>query len=114
MNKSFFVGQRSLAILQRRPLRQQLVGFRLAGTAKPRVKEAHLIIDNGRIAGRVTSVALSPTLGYPIGLALVDPEVAKRGELQIRVARDEHVSAPITALPFYDESGDRQRVEEAA
>jgi sarcosine oxidase subunit alpha len=114
MSKPFFVGQRSLAILQRKPLRQQLVGFRLVGTAKPRVKESHLIIDEGRIAGRVTSVALSPTLGYPIGLALVDPEVGKQSELQIRIAGDEQVSAQVTALPFYDESGDRQRVEEAA
>jgi sarcosine oxidase subunit alpha len=114
MNKPFFTGQRSLRILERKPLRQRLVGFRLRGAERPRVKESHLIIDNGRIAGRVTSIALSPTLGYPIGLALVDPEMATRSELHIRIARGEEVVAQVTALPFYDESGERQRVEEAA
>jgi sarcosine oxidase subunit alpha len=114
MNKPFFIGQRSLAILQRKPLRQQLVGFTLSGNTPPRVQEAHLIIDRGRIAGRVTSVGLSPTLGYPIGLALVDPEIAKRRELRIRIVRGEEVVGKICALPFYDESGTRQRLEEAA
>lgn len=164
MSKPFFVGQRSLRILERRPLRQRLVGLRLRGAAlegasRPalpgeresgvlaakssgalgaadaavlgldasganerapgeshslRVKESHLVIDGDRIAGRVTSIAISPTLGYAIGLALVDPEVAARGELQIRIARNETVRAEIVPLPFYDERGERQRLEEAA
>jgi sarcosine oxidase subunit alpha len=114
MNKPFFIGQRSLRILERKPLRQQLVGFRLSGTNPGRVKESHLIIDRERIAGRVTSIVNSPTLGHAIGLALVDPDIAKRGELRIRVARGEEITAGLSALPFYDESGERQRVEEAA
>jgi sarcosine oxidase subunit alpha len=113
MNKPFFVGQRSLQILEKKPMRQTLVGFRLPSAPLP-VKECHLIIDAGRIAGRVTSVVKSPTLDSIIGLALVEPAAAERGKLQIRVGRDQHVQADIVALPFYDESGERQRLEEAA
>jgi sarcosine oxidase subunit alpha len=113
MNKPFFVGQRSLQILDKKPLRQTLVGFRLPAAPLP-IKESHLIIEAGRIAGRVTSVVKSPTLNAIIGLALVEPAVAERGTLQIRIGKDQHVQADIVALPFYDEPGERQRIEEAA
>jgi sarcosine oxidase subunit alpha len=115
MNKPFFVGQRSLQILEKKPLRQTLVGFRLQSAPAAPIKECHLIIDAGHIAGRVTSVVKSPTLNSIIGLALVEPATAERGELQIRVgAGDQYVHADIVALPFYDEPGERQRLEEAA
>ena len=114
MNKPFFIGQRSLRILERKPTRQHLVGFRLPTPGTVRVRESHLIIDGSRIAGRVTSVAHSPTLDYRIGLALVDPEIARRGELRIRAEGGEYVQAKVVALPFYDERGERQRMEEAA
>ena len=113
MNKRFFVGQRSLRILERKPLLRQLVGFRLEASSAKRPKECHLIIDNGRIAGRVTSIVHSPTLGVPIGLALVDPEVAKQGELRIRIEQGEELSAKVTPVPFYDPEGERQRLEES-
>jgi sarcosine oxidase subunit alpha len=112
MSKPFFVGQRSLRILERQPQRQQLVGFRLNGSSTARPKESHLVIDNGRIAGRVTSIVWSPTLGAPIGLALVDPAVAKRAELRIRIERGEELAATVASLPFYDAAGERQRLEE--
>ncbi|MEP7242854.1 MAG: glycine cleavage T C-terminal barrel domain-containing protein [Gammaproteobacteria bacterium] len=114
MNKPFFVGQRSLRILESRPLRQQLVGFKLRDGSAARPKESHLIIDAGRIAGRVTSIVESPTLGATIGLALVDPDMAKRNELHIRVERGEEVVVTVVPLPFYDAPGARQRLEEAA
>ena len=114
MNKPFFIGQRSLRILERKPARQQLVGFRLQDESTARVRESHLIIEGSRIAGRVTSVGHSPTLGFTIGLALVDPEVARRGELRIRATGGAEVHARVVALPFYDERGERQRLEEAA
>ena len=112
MSKPFFIGQRSLQILQKRPLRQQLVGFTLRDPSAPRPKEAHLIIDGGRIAGRVTSILNSPTLGAAIGLALVDPSVAERKELRVRVERGEEVTVVVTPLPFYDAKGARQQLED--
>jgi sarcosine oxidase subunit alpha len=70
MDKPFFVGQRSLAILARKSLSRTLVGFSLSKNhTGPIPKECHLVIDSGEIAGRVTSVTFSPTLGRVIGLA---------------------------------------------
>jgi sarcosine oxidase subunit alpha len=111
MSKPFFIGQRSLQILQRRPQRQQLVGFTLpAGSVRP--KECHLVIEAGRIAGRVTSIQHSPTLGHAIGLAFVEPAIAQRGSFRIRIERGEEVSATVASLPFYDARGERQLLDD--
>ena len=111
MSKPFFVGQRSLQILQRRAQRQKLVGFTLPeGSARP--KECHLVIEDGRIAGRVTSIQHSPTLGRAIGLAFVEPAIAQRGSFNIRIERGEQVSATVASLPFYDARGARQALDE--
>jgi aminomethyltransferase len=51
--------------------------------------------------GAITSGALSPTLGYPIAMAYVDPAFAIEGtELQIDV-RGTRIPATVIALPFY-------------
>jgi sarcosine oxidase subunit alpha len=112
MSKPFFVGQRSLRVLERRPLRQQLVGFTLRDAGDRRPKECHLVIDGGKIAGRVTSIQHSATLGRAIGLALVEPSVVERGEFRIRIEQGEELTAVVTTLPFYDAQGERQVLEE--
>ena len=114
LDKPFFVGQRSLAILARQRLRQTLVGFQLPVGAARRPRECHLVIDGPRIAGRVTSVGLSPTLGHVIGMALVDPVVAARGHFTIRVDAAVEIDASVVPLPFYDPAGGRQRMGESA
>jgi sarcosine oxidase subunit alpha len=114
MDKAFFVGQRSLAIIARQPLRQTLVGFEL-GAGADQVAECHLAIDHGEIAGRVTSVAWSPTLGRHIGLAMLRPELATPGgTFSIRVTDGAMVEARIVPTPFYDAEGRRLRWAEAA
>jgi len=111
MEKPFFIGQRSLAILAKQPRRQTLVGFNLPAEATLRPRESHLILEGGQIAGRVTSTCFSPTLGRCIGLALVTPSVAKGEKLRIRIDRGEEIEAAITPPPFYDREGERQRLE---
>ena len=114
MDKPYFIGQRSLETLARRPPRQTIVGFRLAPDAVLRPRESNLVIDRGRIAGRVTSVGLSPTLGRVIGLALVDPAVVASGTLSLRIDSGAQVEAEVTPTPFYDPKGERQRQRESA
>ena len=114
MDKPFFVGQRSLRILERLPRRQQLVGFALRADAPRKPKECHLVLDGTEIAGRVTSVGKSPTLGRCIGLALVTPQVAQAKRLRIRIDGAEVIDAEIVKPPFYDPAGDRQRVVDPA
>jgi len=109
MDKPFFVGQRSLRILEKQPRRQTLVGFSLPPEAPRRPKECQLVIDRGQIAGRVTSVGWSPTLARCIGLALVTPTQAAARQLRIRIDHDEELAADIVPLPFYDPRGERQR-----
>ena len=111
MDKPFFVGQRSLQILAKQPLRQKLVGIVLADDATGVPKECHLVIEAGAIAGRVTSIAHSPTLKRLIGMALIAPELATPGRsLRIRIDDALEIEAVVTDLPFYDKDGGRQRI----
>lgn len=110
MDKPFFVGQRSLQILAAQPLSQVLVGFMLADDSAGLPKECHLVIHEGELAGRVTSIASSPTLKRAIGLALVDPVLSAPGHsLRIRIDGARDVEAVVTTFPFYDPAGARQR-----
>ncbi len=111
MDKPFFVGQRSLRIIEKRPLKQKLVGFALdASFVGPAPKECHLIIRDGQIEGRVTSVARSPALGHVVGLAMIAPEMAAGGtRFTIRVDGNQTVEARVVSTPFYDAIGERQK-----
>ncbi len=114
MKKPFFVGQRSLRILQARGPRQRLVGIELTADA-PLPKECHLIIDGDAIAGRVTSITRSGTLNKSIGLAMLSPHLAEAGrDIQIRGEDGRLVAARVAPAPFYDPKNLRQRAEAAA
>src|SRR3546814_1059342 len=66
-------------MLCERGLERRLVGFILVDPAGPMPEECHLVIRDGDIVGRVTSIAHSPTLGRAIGLAYVAPDQAAPG-----------------------------------
>ncbi|MBD2090963.1 (2Fe-2S)-binding protein [Microcoleus sp. FACHB-1515] len=108
MDKPFFIGQRSLQIVNRKPLKQKLVGFSIDPSEAP-PQECNLVIDNDEIAGRVTSIAFSPTLDRFIGLAYVKPELVDRGSFAIRRSNGSIVTATITPTPFYDPENLRQK-----
>ena len=110
MDKRFFIGQRSLRILQKKPLKQILVGFLLdEGGLAP--KECHLIISGNRIAGRVTSVGYSEAMGRVVGLAFIDPALSQPGtRFSIRVDGGTLVTAQVVRTPFYDPEGQRQKL----
>jgi len=109
MKKPFFIGQRSLRILQARGPRQKLVGIEVLEPGRL-PKECHLIIHQGEIAGRVTSVTHSQTLNKSIGLAMLSPELAEVGrDLRIRVDNGELLAARVAPAPFYDPQNLRQK-----
>ncbi|MFO1204323.1 MAG: glycine cleavage T C-terminal barrel domain-containing protein [Burkholderiales bacterium] len=113
MDKPFFVGQRSLAILKGKTAKQVLVGFERE-TREPLPREGHLVIDGGAIAGRITSIAWSDALGRAVGLAYVAPHLAHAGrEIQVRADGGVLLTARVAKTPFYDPDGDRQRADEA-
>ncbi|MGN6125430.1 MAG: glycine cleavage T C-terminal barrel domain-containing protein, partial [Humibacter sp.] len=79
-----------------------LVG--LVGAGKRAARADYLVFargGDGEPVGRVTSGALSPTLGHPIAMAYVDPEHSAPGtDLDVDV-RGTRVSFTVTNLPFY-------------
>jgi sarcosine oxidase subunit alpha len=111
MEKPFFVGKRSVEIVRRRGPRHKLVGFEVdAAGARTAPKECHLVIRNGDIAGRVTSIVDSETLGRVVGLAFVAPDMTTEGTpLLIRVDGGVMVQARVVKTPFYDPDSARQK-----
>jgi sarcosine oxidase subunit alpha len=111
MDKPFFIGQRSLRIITNKPRKQALVGFRLEKSDGRLPKECHLVIVNGEIGGRVTSVGFSPSVGAVVGLAYVPlPKKAPGSRFTIRVDGGELLWATVIATPFYDPANERQRL----
>lgn len=110
--------QRSLRILQAKPPKTKLVGFMLGTMPEHEApKECHLVIRDGQIAGRVTSIAYSPTLERHVGLAYVSPALAVEGGVfTVRADGGRMVQATVARTPFYDPAGERQKppVEGAA
>jgi sarcosine oxidase, subunit alpha len=107
--KPFYVGKRSIEMQVAKGVRRKLVGFEVPDRSAPVPKECHLIIRNGDIAGRVTSVVKSPTLGKTIGLAYLPIDLTETGKaFQIRVDGGGMVDATVVSTPFYDPDNKRQ------
>jgi sarcosine oxidase subunit alpha len=110
LDKPFFIGQRSLQSMAKRPVKHTLVGFMLEPFQGAPPQECHLVIDRNEIAGRVTSIAFSPYLQRFIGLAYVKPALATVGDrLSIRRSDGSFVTATIHPTPFYDPENLRQK-----
>jgi len=77
-----------------------LVGLRADGKRAGRADYA--VHDaSGSGVGVVTSGALSPTLGYPIAMAYVDPRVSAPGTALFLDVRGSQVPTSVVPLPFY-------------
>ena len=109
--KADFIGKAAMDILEAKGITRKLAGFVLADDAGPVPKENHLVIRDGEIVGRVTSIARSPALGFAVGLAYVAPDQAEPGQtFTIRVDGGQMVTAATVALPFYDPANKRQEM----
>lgn len=91
-----FIGREALLRQDLEGFDKKLVGFEMEGRGIAR--HGYTLTDGARRVGVVTSGTQSPTLGRAIGLALVEPEVEDRFDVQIR---EKPVPARIVALPFY-------------
>jgi sarcosine oxidase subunit alpha len=101
MDKPAFVGKVALERMGALPLQRRLVGLRFDATPQRGVP---LTLD-GRVVGRVTSCAISPSLGYPIGLGWLR---AVDGAFPERLRAGEAL-ATVVPTPFYDPEGARVR-----
>ncbi|MCB1748150.1 MAG: aminomethyltransferase family protein, partial [Gammaproteobacteria bacterium] len=105
-----FLGRHALGVLAARGQRQ-LVGFTAPAELAAQLAECLLVIDDGRIAGRLTSVAYSPSVGRTIGLAMVETALAAPGtQLTVRLADGGSRVVEVATLPFYDPGNARQDV----
>ncbi|MFI8525245.1 glycine cleavage system aminomethyltransferase GcvT [Promicromonospora sukumoe] len=100
-----FVGRDALAARKQSPPARVLVGLR--GEGRRPARADHEVVQRGvgnevgAVVGRVTSGAPSPTLGYPIALAYVTPEVSAEGtELAVDV-RGRAEPFVVVPAPFY-------------
>jgi sarcosine oxidase subunit alpha len=102
MNKPYFIGQRSLEILAKRPLRKQLVPFVLAENYKDEVPmDCNLVVEGRNIIGRVTSISFSTYFNRHIGFAYVPPSKKEAGSVfQIRADSGQLVTATVVKSPF--------------
>lgn len=112
--KPFYVGKAAVETLGQNGTERKLVGFALP-KGSPMPKECHLIIDdsdqNMGIAGRVTSISSSPSLGYPVGLAYVRPDMTEPGTtISIRGDGGQMITGEVVRVPFYDPDGLRQEL----
>ena len=89
--------------------REKLVNYKLKKKA-PIPEDGVAVLDNGKIAGRVTSSRFSPTVGHGIGLAWVKTPLAKvGGKFTIRTAKGKDLEAEILAHGIYDPKGERMK-----
>ncbi|WP_424437252.1 glycine cleavage system aminomethyltransferase GcvT [Microbacterium sp.] len=100
LDKDDFVGKQALTAASAVADLPVLVGLtadgRRAGRAGYAVTDAE-----GTAVGEITSGALSPTLGHPIALAFVPPELSAPGTELFLDVRGTRIPATVTALPFY-------------
>jgi len=104
---SDFVGKAALAERAAADPQRQLVGLTSQSRRVPR--HGYPVLWNGAVGGEVTSGAPSPTLGMPIAMAYVHPDVAAAaasaaGRLEIDV-RGRPEPATLVDLPFYRRQG---------
>ncbi len=95
-----FVGRAALDARSQAPAVRTLVG--LEGLSRRAGRPGHPVVTAaGVVVGEVTSGAPSPTLGHPVAMAYVSPEVAEPGtELGVDV-RGRVEPVRVVALPFY-------------
>ncbi|WP_288783305.1 glycine cleavage system aminomethyltransferase GcvT [uncultured Microbacterium sp.] len=98
MDKDAFAGKDALAAASTDlPV---LVGLTAEGRRAGRA--GYAVLDaSGAPVGEITSGALSPTLGHPIAMAFVTPDLAEPGTALFIDVRGTRIPAAVTALPFY-------------
>jgi aminomethyltransferase len=104
-----FVGRAALARRAEQPAQRQLAGLTLQSRRIPR--HGYEVLWEGNPAGTVTSGAPSPTLGVPIAMAYLRPDVAEAAAAEVasgsgsgRLAvdiRGRAEPATLVELPFY-------------
>jgi len=108
--KPFFVGKRSIELRRRHPSKRRLVGFTLPQD-QSLPQESNLVLDaDDRVAGFVSSVALSEACEAVIGLAYAPGTTEAGDTLRIKLSNGRILEAKVCAPHFYDPDNRRQEL----
>ncbi len=99
LDKGDFIGREALLAQKERGLTRRLVAFELTDKGVPR--HGYPVLIDGEVAGEVTSGAMSPSLGVPIGLAYVPKGYWKSGRTFSVDVRGKAKNAVVVKPPFY-------------
>lgn len=108
LDKGDFIGRDALAAVKKKGVARKLVGL----IGEPGIALAPPksdLLHGGRKAGHVTFMAMSPTLGKPIALAYVTPDVGAPGTALTAATQGGNIELTVTRIPFYDPDGARIR-----
>ncbi|MET0152957.1 MAG: glycine cleavage system aminomethyltransferase GcvT [Candidatus Binatia bacterium] len=99
LHKGDFIGRDALLAQERQAPRRRLAALRMGESAPP-PRHAYRVTQGGRLVGAITSGTKSPTLGFGIGLALVEAQAAVIGSrLAVEIRTRQH-PAEVVPLPF--------------
>jgi sarcosine oxidase subunit alpha len=105
------VGDAALRHTEKQPGRLKLVGFKMENDSAAAPKDGSPIVDR-RIRGYVCTARYSVALKEPVGLALVEDELAVEGG-RLAIYEDgckgRLIYAKVVKKPFYDPEGERLR-----
>lgn len=100
LDKGDFVGREALAAIKQVGPTRRLTGFELVGKGIARGDYAVHSVE-GEPIGVVTTGMPSPTLGKPLGIALVPTALSSEGSAFDVIIRDRPVRARAVKMPFY-------------
>jgi len=106
------VGAVALDDTEKQKGRLKLVGIKLADAALSTPRDGSIIVDT-KIRGYVCTARFSDTLNEPVGMALVEDELAKI-DTQLNIYEDDCkgqlITAKVVDMPFYDPDGKRMKM----
>jgi aminomethyltransferase len=73
----------------------------LRGSGRRAGREGYAVLSGDEVVGRVTSGALSPTMGYPVAMAYVRSDLAAVGTALAVDVRGSAQPVEVVELPFY-------------
>jgi aminomethyltransferase len=100
LDKGDFVGREALAALKAAGPARRLVGFELLGRGVAR-GDYPVHSPDGQPVGYVTTGMPAPTLGQPLGIALVPTALSTEGSEFDVIIREKPVRARARKMPFY-------------
>jgi len=100
LDKGDFVGREALAAIKAAGPQRRLAGFELVGRGIARGDYPVQSVEGERV-GHVTTGMPSPTLGRPLGIALVPAALSAEGSEFDILIRDRPVRARAVKMPFY-------------